>query len=121
MPMLDPINDMKIKSSEFEKSLEKVEKLTKELQQHAISKLASEERSIRLEAYETKSTLLESGRLMRKQSKVRIKTTSIVVFAISTTTSMASGSEDRSDGFCADFSSLLARAFLRENKNYIGA
>ena len=31
LPMLDPVNDMKIKSSEFEKSLEKVEKLTKEV------------------------------------------------------------------------------------------
>ncbi|GMH55832.1 hypothetical protein TrST_g2438 [Triparma strigata] len=69
LPMLDPVNDMKIKSSEFEKSLEKVEKLTKELKQHAMSKLAPEERAVRLEAYEKKSTLIESGRLMRKQSK----------------------------------------------------
>ena len=34
-----------------------------------MSKLAPEERAVRLEAYEKKSTLIESGRLMRKQSK----------------------------------------------------
>ena len=68
LPLLDPVNDMKIRDEKIKTNIDRVEKLTKALKAHAISKFSPEDRAARLAKYEEKNMLVESGKLMRKES-----------------------------------------------------
>ena len=69
VPMLNFVNDMKITSSDFAKLLERAEKLTKAMKSHHVSRLDADDRIERLKAYDRKTELLESAKLMRRKSR----------------------------------------------------
>ena len=69
LPLLDPVNDMKIPSTDLKKLLERTEKLTKALQNHDFANLAANERETRLTLYQEKQDLMEKGRVMRRKCK----------------------------------------------------
>jgi ATP-dependent RNA helicase DOB1 len=69
VPLLDPVNDMKIKSGDFTKLMQRTEKLSAALEAHEINKLPEAERSERLREYQEKQDLAEKGRFMRRKAK----------------------------------------------------
>ena len=68
LPLLDPVNDMKIRDDKIKTNIDRVEALTRELKAHKIAKFSPEDRAARLAKYEEKNLLVESARLMRKES-----------------------------------------------------
>ena len=69
VPLLDPVNDLKIKVSEFNKLLERASELKQRLAAHKLStELSDEERTKRVAAYERKNDLLDQSRLLRREA-----------------------------------------------------
>ena len=69
LPLLDPVEDMKVNMEQMKTLLKRAEKLTNAMVSHPLSKISEEERVKRLGLYEEKDTLLESAKVMRKKSK----------------------------------------------------
>ncbi|KAL7480507.1 hypothetical protein ACHAW6_006198 [Cyclotella cf. meneghiniana] len=68
-PLLDPVKDLKIKSSEFNKLLERASELKQRLAAHKLSTDVSEEVRIqRVSAYERKNDLLDQARALKREA-----------------------------------------------------
>jgi len=70
LPLLDPVQDLKINVGEFNKLLERASELKGRLASHKLSTEVDEkERLRRVSAYERKSDQLESARLLRREAR----------------------------------------------------
>ena len=69
IPVLDPVTDLKVKSSEFDKLVSRASVLTERLQNHELSKYKEDKRLEHLVQYGRKATLLEESRVIRKEAR----------------------------------------------------
>ena len=70
LPLLDPVQDLKINVGEFNKLLERASELKGRLASHKLSTDVDEkERLKRVSAYERKSDQMESARLLRREAR----------------------------------------------------
>ena len=69
IPLLDPVKDLKIKVSEFNKLLERASELQQRLASHKLStEMSEEERNKQVTAYDHKHDLLDQARLLRREA-----------------------------------------------------
>jgi ATP-dependent RNA helicase DOB1 len=69
IPLLDPVKDLKIKVSEFNKLLERASELQQRLAAHKLSaEMTEEERTKRVKAYERKNDLLDQARMLKREA-----------------------------------------------------
>ena len=69
IPLLDPVKDLKIKVSEFNKLLERASELQHRLASHKLStEMSEEERNKQVTAYDHKHDLLDQARVLRREA-----------------------------------------------------
>ena len=70
VPLLDPVKDLKINVSEFNKLLERASELKERLSSHKLSiELDEKERTERVSAYERKNDLMDQARALRREAR----------------------------------------------------
>lgn len=70
LPLLDPVKDLKINVSEFNKLLERASELKNRLATHKLSTdIDEEERIKRVSAYEQKNDLMDQSRALRREAR----------------------------------------------------
>jgi ATP-dependent RNA helicase DOB1 len=70
LPLLDPVKDLKINVSEFNKLLERASELKNRLATHKLStEIDEEERIKRVSAYEHKNDLMDQSRALRREAR----------------------------------------------------
>ena len=70
LPLLDPVKDLKINVSEFNKLLQRASELKERLATHKLTTgIDEKERVERVSAYEKKSDLMEQARILRREAK----------------------------------------------------
>lgn len=69
IPVLDPVNDLKVKGPEFDKVVSRAGALTERLNAHKLSEMDEEDRMERLKSYGFKANLMEEARTIRKEAR----------------------------------------------------